>query len=948
MSSLVETSSNDDPQVSNVATMSGRPLNRNAVPKRPWNGYSLVNFTNSNGEPLTASPRLIRAPKSRTKAGPKQTSQPATGEKPTAATAAAAAAAAATTTTTGVVPEGVSRGVYTTELGNQNVEDGRAMSTKEDQDGLQEFITLLAANRSSNYHHTTTTTATTANTTTTSNTDSMDGHTNETEEEDEEEADDDDTSNPHIDDLITIMKAHKVIGDQVQIPQDDDDDYQDILPNNPPFRFTFESRQSAPSDTIPQQHPQQQQDSRQQPQLQQQSSQDAGFHFSFSASSSSSSAEPFDLVHKTSQRSAIPSGIPSGIPNGIPNGISDGIARHTRPVSESSPADKSNMSDRSPPRRRDLKQTNNASSSFSSSSSSSSCSSSSSSSSYLAHTNDDTTQPIGAATNTITASSLPTTSAPSTLTATRAAAAAAADTTSSSAVEHQRLERDEDDYDDYGNAEVSRYHHRDDDDHHHQHNNQQQQQQYIASSQPHVMLNSGERPLLSHPTAAATTSIPTDDRPRFIQVQHRKILPMPKPRWKRKDIRIAAGDINPSAAVPHANLFGLPPDKVPPFAPYMWQFSPPARELHDQPQQPQQQQQQQQPQRHDLPPDPMADMDWGMHHLSLANDDKFTALAPATATTAAATPNHAPPATAVPSSSITTSNTTTAKRTQRVDDSRRKLPDDRPHVPESSFDFPINSDEYERLQHLPKVEDLQRAQPSLELTNVLRDTMLPTRQEAVSLAAAAATANMFATMPPPPPPPPEETQTQLPSTSNAKKKGSSEEKPPSRKTKKSNRKKKAAEDEHGPSAVHSSDLSLIRSPDPEEWICIFCQYQIFCRGLEMARRKGGYYRRKRERQRRLREVEARRTGETLSGDCASDVEDMDNAAIPVAPPLPSLPSTAASASAAAASAASAAVAAGISGVHHPGSSSAAAVAAAAATTAGMDSSRGVRRGNHAA
>lgn len=93
-----------------------------------------------------------------------------------------------------------------------------------------------------------------------------------------------------------------------------------------------------------------------------------------------------------------------------------------------------------------------------------------------------------------------------------------------------------------------------------------------------------------------------------------------------------------------------------------------------------------------------------------------------------------------------------------------------------------------------------------------------------------------------------------------------------RRTKKSNRKKKGEDDSGQSNNVSSSDIAVVRSLDPDEWICVFCQYEIFCRGLEAARRKGGYYRRRRERARRLREAEARRAGEPLSG-VASDAED---------------------------------------------------------------------------
>ncbi|KAL0076525.1 hypothetical protein F4703DRAFT_1883910 [Phycomyces blakesleeanus] len=60
-----------------------------------------------------------------------------------------------------------------------------------------------------------------------------------------------------------------------------------------------------------------------------------------------------------------------------------------------------------------------------------------------------------------------------------------------------------------------------------------------------------------------------------------------------------------------------------------------------------------------------------------------------------------------------------------------------------------------------------------------------------------------------------------------------------------------------------SEVSVIRNINPDDWTCLFCQFEIFCNGIEVARRKGGFYRRRRERQRKLREVEAKRNGEAM-------------------------------------------------------------------------------------
>ncbi|KAI9499459.1 hypothetical protein BDB00DRAFT_1769 [Zychaea mexicana] len=45
--------------------------------------------------------------------------------------------------------------------------------------------------------------------------------------------------------------------------------------------------------------------------------------------------------------------------------------------------------------------------------------------------------------------------------------------------------------------------------------------------------------------------------------------------------------------------------------------------------------------------------------------------------------------------------------------------------------------------------------------------------------------------------------------------------------------------------LSTSDLSMIKSDNPDEWICLFCQYEIFSSGLESAIRKRGGYRRRR-------------------------------------------------------------------------------------------------------
>ncbi|KAG0169576.1 hypothetical protein DFQ28_011148 [Apophysomyces sp. BC1034] len=57
---------------------------------------------------------------------------------------------------------------------------------------------------------------------------------------------------------------------------------------------------------------------------------------------------------------------------------------------------------------------------------------------------------------------------------------------------------------------------------------------------------------------------------------------------------------------------------------------------------------------------------------------------------------------------------------------------------------------------------------------------------------------------------------------------------------------------------------IVQGIDSDEWVCLFCQYEIFCSGLNMAKRKGGYYKRERQRQRRLNELGSKRIGVATS------------------------------------------------------------------------------------
>ncbi|KAI8388660.1 uncharacterized protein BYT42DRAFT_242234 [Radiomyces spectabilis] len=93
-----------------------------------------------------------------------------------------------------------------------------------------------------------------------------------------------------------------------------------------------------------------------------------------------------------------------------------------------------------------------------------------------------------------------------------------------------------------------------------------------------------------------------------------------------------------------------------------------------------------------------------------------------------------------------------------------------------------------------------------------------------------------------------------------------------KKSKKGQRKKEQEAPSLLSTDLWASDLSMIRSALPEDWICLFCQYDIFCNGLMKARQKNGYYKRLRERQRRLKEAEDRRLCEA-SSTIVSDTED---------------------------------------------------------------------------
>ncbi|GAN08531.1 hypothetical protein MAM1_0209c08045 [Mucor ambiguus] len=85
------------------------------------------------------------------------------------------------------------------------------------------------------------------------------------------------------------------------------------------------------------------------------------------------------------------------------------------------------------------------------------------------------------------------------------------------------------------------------------------------------------------------------------------------------------------------------------------------------------------------------------------------------------------------------------------------------------------------------------------------------------------------------------------------------------KNKKKATKKKSNREEIAPGGFLSSDITLFENPiSSDDWICLFCQYDILMLGYEDAKRKNGYYKRQREKNKRIKEAELRRLGGALS------------------------------------------------------------------------------------
>ncbi|KAI9269930.1 hypothetical protein BY458DRAFT_182536 [Sporodiniella umbellata] len=96
-------------------------------------------------------------------------------------------------------------------------------------------------------------------------------------------------------------------------------------------------------------------------------------------------------------------------------------------------------------------------------------------------------------------------------------------------------------------------------------------------------------------------------------------------------------------------------------------------------------------------------------------------------------------------------------------------------------------------------------------------------------------------------------------TNGAKGKGKENEKKKSNQntsktTKKNTKKNKNRKEEIAPGGFLSSDITLFDNPVSDDWICFFCQFDIFCNGMEDAKKKNGYYRRKNEKLSRTNEA----------------------------------------------------------------------------------------------
>ncbi|KAI9319890.1 hypothetical protein BX666DRAFT_2024937 [Dichotomocladium elegans] len=420
-------------------------------------------------------------------------------------------------------------------------------------------------------------------------------------------------------------------------------------------------------------------------------------------------------------------------------------------------------------------------------------------------------------------------------------------------------------------------------------------------------------------------AIPTSEISKYPHLQHRKILPLPKPRWKRQGLS------QPSSAAPSAPPPPTPPSPTPPpfsfssasqkpkqalFDPssapgissddmpsaptsYVWQFSASSRDHGND--------------------------DWGFSRLSLneqAQEGLFGMIAVDSSDSSyrdnakkmkRSIGNEAD----IPVVMMTIGGGYDERKGIRRRDRKWKNSNNVSHgadkqgnrnatsaggvsrpFPEGPFEFSENARIYQNLKHIPKLEDMPRSHTSLGLTKILRQTM-PDVPPPASLrdsngradpqSGPGTTASKKKS---------KAVETATPASRAASDKPAVVAMTSKRNNKKGQRKKKMDDDHGSMNKVSGSDITLVQSPDPDEWICLFCQYEIFCRGLEAARRKGGYYRRRKERHRRMKEAEARRMGELVASDHEDDpiLDDLiptSSAAPGPPPPPPPLPAIAA-------------------------------------------------------
>ncbi|KAF7723782.1 hypothetical protein EC973_001695 [Apophysomyces ossiformis] len=763
MSSLVEATGKDEHSASAVQTISGRGLNTGVLPKRPWSGYSLVNFTTKTTNSSNGHQRLIRSPKIRPK------------------------------------PNNMSTGTSTRPVTKRNLtesasltgdDDSASISSKERQDdqrGLHTSVSLPTANHNLKIDN-----GTTAN-----------------------------ESYPEIDDLITMMKAHNVSDDNSIHGK------YDLQPCRIPASFNFsfgDKPKSYPSNN---------------------------------ASKSPSMIPSSSFSSSGNSTQTLPSFIPSSnfqfsfSANLIHDAVD--ITKHHTPRATTQPRRHSAIHTQHSARR-------------------------------LQRRVSDVPQSLSQ-----TAYAVPV-----------------------------ALE-----------------------DHYHRRvaNVQEEEQQQQESE--HLM---GNNQLKQGANVDLATRLPGNTFPesRFVHMQHRKILPLPTPRWRRKG---ASGVKRPVISEDNATTSSadlkqqqqhedtpethLPTQ--PQISPFRWQFESESNDLVLR-----------------YVPEP-AEVDiWDMDKLLLSGtsvssgSNQFSHLSSKDIgidyEQIQGEINDVNYRDNAKKAKRSVANETAAaisdyeerKGASRRKDRKWRNPiEDKSMVsssssssssgvrfPEGTFDFSMDPPTEEKWKLLPKLEDLPRSTSSLGLTNVLRRTVPETRslilpksptsiiltsddmikpnaadiaheEESKPLATKSTSSNTARGKRAPnahkkkkgKPPGAEKTEedteqikrtgataksaqtTLAAATSSAGKRG-----------KKANRKKKDEDQDTIPGGLLSSDVSLLQSADPYEWICLFCQYEIFCNGFEAARRKGGYHRRRRDRQRRLKEVEARRAPDTGSA-ITSDSED---------------------------------------------------------------------------